>query len=496
MNLCGSFFSIADNFRTVNGTEVRDGMSDMIREKHIRNIAALVERTKDQETLFSRWKPSTITASGLIVIINPDKTRTALKFREENAIVHIIKRGALLPPSIQKVGCNFGELQNETYVPPKAKGSNRLGRRPKKHKKPKRKVQGNGKYMYSQLTIEVVHPTSGRVYKVKVFRTGIIQCPGVQRPDMGDLLDAMGTVEGFMSGLFCKRVRMVHATALMRNYIWRLLDHNYHVSLERLANIIRAEKRCPANRAFVDYMTREIPERFRKQVKKYLGNINPLGVAEVTYNKDRCFYLLIKFFRATPGNKDKKTTCKLMKSGRVNFDGGLTTKQVIEIHLWLQDLYHRHSAEVIFDIETIVDHTDYETSECEIAPIYDDEPMVHKGRKRRKKTLTAKKTKKSKKAKKPRKVRKPKRAKMTLADRVAVALIHVGKVPYYASLYDVDPVVAAAKEAARRVKEEEDRRAKIAKLEAIKAAAKRAYAELVAETQRLDAQGLLPPLVG
>lgn len=383
MDLFSNILSIANNYHISRGVVVYDGMSELTMQKYECNIAALAGIIRGQPQLFTIPKSSTITASGLVMYVNPDGSTSPLHFLEKDIIEHIIRCAVPLPDTIQLVGCNYGEYKHPNYVPPKKKGASGRGRKPKLKKKRTRRTQGNGRYMFSQLTIEVVHPVSRSILKIKVFRTGVIQCPGVVMPNLQDLVDAIQVVQEYLSSVFGRLIKMSHVVALMRNYIWRMRNFDYHISLERLVDIIRAEKRSDANLAFLDYMIADVPDRFRGRVRKFIGDINPMNIAEVTYNKDRCFYLLIKFWRATPHKKARKLTCKLMKSGRLNFDGGLTSRQLNEVFLWLQDLYYRNAHLVIFDINHIVDHSDEDTSDCDIEPIYDLKPVPRRTRKRR-----------------------------------------------------------------------------------------------------------------
>jgi hypothetical protein len=53
-----------------------------------------------------------------------------------------------------------------------------------------------------------------------------------------------------------------------------------------------------------------------------------------------------------PDDRDKKTTVKLLKKGKINFDGGNSEFEIEELYYWLQLIYINNPS-IIVDVEKI-----------------------------------------------------------------------------------------------------------------------------------------------
>ena len=53
-----------------------------------------------------------------------------------------------------------------------------------------------------------------------------------------------------------------------------------------------------------------------------------------------------------PDDRDKKTTVKLLKKGKINFDGGNSEYEIEELYYWLQLIYI-NNPNIIVDIDKI-----------------------------------------------------------------------------------------------------------------------------------------------
>ena len=108
-----------------------------------------------------------------------------------------------------------------------------------------------------------------------------------------------------------------------------------------------------------------------------------MDIAERTYNTDKCFYLSIKFRRPINFEPKKKSTVKLLKKGKINFDGGNSEYEVMELYYWLAYIYNKYKNEILVDVSQIenkfnLPELNKAVSVCE--PIY-DEVVGKKGRK-------------------------------------------------------------------------------------------------------------------
>ena len=97
-----------------------------------------------------------------------------------------------------------------------------------------------------------------------------------------------------------------------------------------------------------------------KNIEDYLCsvNANSMRIADVIYNAERFFGLIIKFHRPLPWNIEKSSTIKVLKSGKINFDGCNSALEVNELYYWLQEFFAIHKDEIIFDPENEEDITD------------------------------------------------------------------------------------------------------------------------------------------
>jgi len=324
-------------FREVDGIKIYSGTTEEIRNKHIKNIGIL--KSKTNENYFSKLKPSTLTAQGML---------DDILFEEEK----LIKELPIPENEIELIGCNYGEIVNPNYEMPKPIQKSGRGRKPKPKTKSKRKTQGTGAYFSSQITFQIRNPDNNINYKIKLFRNGKFQVPGIKDPSMNDLILPIKILKGYLENVFKKDISILDFSAVMRNYKCKLLNEQLYVDLEELERIINREKKQSKIKPYINYLTEFIPDKFKSELKKYVGKTNILNIAELTYNNDRCFSLNIKFYRPMPDDRDKKTTVKLLKKGKINFDGGNSEYEIEELYYWLQLIYI-NNPNIIVDIDKI-----------------------------------------------------------------------------------------------------------------------------------------------
>jgi hypothetical protein len=346
-------------FNLVNGIKIYDGTTEDSRHEHMLKLKHLQKLNHGYPKLFTDLEPSTLTAQGQM---------TNISFMEETIMPMLSNP----PKHMLMIGCNYGEIFHPEYIKPVPKKTSGRGRKPKPKKKTKRKIQGTGKYFSSQVTFVMEHPDTHHIYKIKLFRNGVFQVPGVKDPKMLDLIKPIEILRKYLAYNFGEDVQVLNFMAVMRNYKARLIDENCHVHLAKLEELILREKTNPKYRHFLDYMLQSINSGYATKIKDRVGIFNPMNIAEMTYNTDRCVSLIIKFYRPNMLKPKKKTTVKLLKKGKINFDGGNSEHEVIELYHWLQFVYTSYTEKVIFDIREITTDTDSDTSECSDDSIYDD----------------------------------------------------------------------------------------------------------------------------
>jgi hypothetical protein len=331
--------------------KVYTGTTRYIKQKLIKGIHTYKKAISllDKEGLLSPLKPSTLTAKGNF---------SNIQFNEED-IIDLLR----MPenPYILKIGCNYGEMFNieseHQPVPVKVKKSNR-GRKPKVKAKSKRKLQGTGKYFSSQITFEVYHPEYKKIYKIKLFRNGNFQVPGVSNTRMSDLIFPITVLRDYLRVEFYDNsINTVFFISVMRNYKCSFSNPKLFVYLNKLEKVLIKEKKGDD---FNEKLSNIIEQAFPLEsniwisdVRNYIGRTNPMNIAEIQNNCERYFGLIIKFYRPIPWKKDKKTTIKILRSGKVNFDGGNSEEEIFELYNWLQWFILERYNEIVYDEDAI-----------------------------------------------------------------------------------------------------------------------------------------------
>ena len=348
-----SLFNI--EYDTINSIKIYKGTTCDMRKKYLYSIEYL--QNLMNEKIFTELYPSTLTAQGYMTNISFD----------ESTLINVLSEPTGL---ILMIGCNFGEKFNSEYVAPVAVKKSGRGRKPKPKIKNKRRSQGTGKYFSSQITFLIKHATTSIIYKIKLFRNGVFQVPGVKDPSMSDLVEPINALKKYLSLNFVREVQIMNFMAVMRNYKARLINENLHVDLEKLEECINKEKNYNLFTPYIKYILKNIPCSIQKKMLKFIGKTNPLNVAEVSYNTDRCFCLILKFYRPMPGDPIKKTTVKLLKKGKINFDGANSEYEVQELYYWLEYIYTKYKDQILIDITNIKNTYHAEFANIDLSVLY------------------------------------------------------------------------------------------------------------------------------
>lgn len=331
--------------KNIQGIKIYSGTTQESRARYLRSLKYL-KSIDTKKKIFVKPQPSTLTAQGLM---------SNISFDEKDVI------DTLSDPTgdIMLIGCNFGEKLNPEYQIPQVQRKSGRGRKPKPKVKTKRRSQGNGKYFSSQITFIIRHPVSKINYKIKLFRNGVFQVPGVKDPSMIDLIAPVNILKDYLAYNFGEDVQIMNFMAVMRNYKARVIDENFRVDLNYLEDIINFYK---AHKLFDPFIKRELhplPKKLQSKAMKFIGKSNLMNIAEINYNTDKCFCLNIKFYRPMPNDPKKKTTVKLLKKGKINFDGGNSEYEMLELYYWLKYLYSTFSDEILVDIRQITNTYNY-----------------------------------------------------------------------------------------------------------------------------------------
>jgi hypothetical protein len=269
-------------------------------------------------------------------------------------------------------------LQNlDLIINKNIKESNR-GRKPKEKKKNKRKIQGTGKYFSSQITFEVFNKNNSKIYKIKIFRNGNFQIPGVKTPDMTDLLEPLTCLKKYFNHIIDEDVNISYILSVMRNYTCRVKNIDLTILLDNLEEVFNLEKNSELDTNYNIYYNlcrKYVNNKFAKNIIYYLDTSSIDTICEINNNCERYPGLLIKFNKPTPNKENKKLTIKILSSGKINFDGGNSELEVIELYYWLQYIFGKYWDDIIFDPEKYyhIDNFESDDSASGYESIYDDE---------------------------------------------------------------------------------------------------------------------------
>jgi TATA-box binding protein (TBP) (component of TFIID and TFIIIB) len=363
---------IENKYDTLNYT-VHDGIKIYTGTTYHSNIKITESLNKYKnfinptKKIFTELVPSTLTAKGYF---------TNISFEEAEII------DMLSEPSggfILKIGCNYGEIENKNpdYVepPPKVRVSNR-GRKPKLKPKSKRKVQGSGKYFSSQITFNIYNPDNDKIYKIKLFRNGKFQVPGVKKPDMTDLIKPIKILRDYLRKEFVDdNIEIQYFISVMRNYICRMNNDNILIRLSDLETLFKNQKNMDNSNPLCDHIDNfKLSKLSSDTIKKYLDNKqNEIGIAEIQNNCERYFGLILKFYRPVMWKMNKRTTIKILRSGKINIDGGNSIEEAYELYHWLEYIFTEFASVILFDKTNAVITSDTDTDSDSVESIYDDD---------------------------------------------------------------------------------------------------------------------------
>jgi len=252
--------------------------------------------------------PSTLTAQGKL---------TNAQFMDVDDILYQVYPTG----RINKIICNFGDINNPTWVdtPIKVKTTNRGRKKKVKENKNNRQNRGNGNCFSSQCSMYIqsdVLPT--KQYKVKIFKTGTFEVPGGLEPSMRDIYSAMVPIEDALSEMFQEEVKIDNLHSLMRNYKFRIIDESKKLRLKNIYSVLRNIKENQKLHPVED--AREVISDVKYVVERYQG-------------------LIIKFKTPIMDKPNKKTTIKLFASGKINIDGAISEESAQYYYEWVDRFF-------------------------------------------------------------------------------------------------------------------------------------------------------------
>jgi TATA-box binding protein (TBP) (component of TFIID and TFIIIB) len=258
---------------------------------------ATVVATPDIKTILTPLQHSTTTVEGRLSNVN----------FEEEYLIYAISTGG----RIKRLECNYGSLTEPGYTGHiKKRGDSTRGRRPKEKKESLRKKQGDGTCFNSQLTYTIQSDKIPyKVYKIKVFRMGIVHIPGGLDPEhLDDVKSALKPVEQSLSSCFCEDVHTEALYPIMINYKCEAINKDMQFDMWKLFKTLQAEQETPTT---------------------------DVKIISLKYNPERYPGVIFKFSTPTESNPNKKITIKVFKKTKINIDGAATPQTAAFFYKWM-----------------------------------------------------------------------------------------------------------------------------------------------------------------
>lgn len=312
------------------------------------------ERVYYETYLFTDPINTTNTTSGLL---------TNVEFHEEELITRVWPDDRIVV-----YRCNYGKEVYIGYTEPVPVKKTNRGRKKKEKKKKPRKKQGNGTDFNSQMTFIVrsltsdapdgIVPADALVYKIKVFRNGKIQLPGLQRESSDDAIECARVVTNELNQLLHNGeplTTIAYLNPVMKNYRIRVkletlgLPGTAIVSLAAIKQILVAERADP---------NPDAPP-------------HPV-IFNVKYD-DGETKLSVKFSTPIPSKATKKTRVNLMTRGKINILGAFDAADTYQICDYIHWIFEEYFDRVVIieggthhPIDVLEDNINNDTSDIAV----------------------------------------------------------------------------------------------------------------------------------
>lgn len=225
---------------------------------------------------------------------------------------------------IKAVVSNFGVQYQPGYKPDgNVKKSNR-GRKKMEKEPNTRKPQGSGKAFGSQLSVTI--EINGSLFKIKVFRNGNMQIPGVSREKYPDMIKAIDIIIKPLNEILYKGKELIKLTRLdpvMKNYKYKVQIEDYEkLHLDSMGKAIEMEKET-----------------------------SELSIFKIKYGPGQS-KVSIAFKTPTTKKQDKKITTNIFPSGKINILGGLNEEDTLKSYEFIMKVLEKHWDSIVYCPET------------------------------------------------------------------------------------------------------------------------------------------------
>lgn len=239
----------------------------------------------------------------------------------------------------------------------------------------KRKKQGTGLYFNSQISFYLFNISNKNISKIKVFRTGSIQVPGIKCADMQDIIEPLNFLGTYWHSVDKHTTpRILFLISTMRNYTCHINDPDNKIILERMEDCLLFEKDLPLLPFSVKILINIFKRlNFSPQVNMKIFKYIPYSlqnIAEIINNPDKQQGLAVKFNKPIPTKENKRLALRILTSGKIKLDGGNSELELYEAYYWIQVMILKYWNEIIYNSKK---NLEYISSDDEYESLYDSE---------------------------------------------------------------------------------------------------------------------------
>lgn len=248
-----------------------------------------------------------------------------------------------------KNNCKCFEIPNTPRIIMEIPKISLRGRKSRNIKKKKTTGDSRG-YFSSQITFDIYKSDYNKNYKIKVFRNGNFQIPGIRDPNMLDLLEPLLIIKDiYRQVLKTPNIEIPHVISVMRNYICKTKQDSI-LLLNGLMDAFQLEQQSENKDQITEVYkilnTKITVNSVISNILQY-ANFSISGINEVLNNSERYPGFLLKINRPIISNDKKKITIKILSGGKLNFDGGNSDIEVEEIYYWIRFIFTKYK-DIIF----------------------------------------------------------------------------------------------------------------------------------------------------
>ena len=289
-------------------------------------------------------------------------------FLDESLVDFYLPRG-----NIVCIESNFGRNVDPNYNCVKV-----VSKRVKRTRRVyKRRERCKGSQFNSQIQFHVrSHFDKTKYYKIKIFRKETFSVPGVLKYDMSDVMPSLNDlceyhkVENMQEDDKDDTIEIFDIFPILINFKCRIINEDLSIELKKIIYQLNLYKKNPEEREYIIKIlkkSKKFSPKMIKTISKYIP-INKLNMAELKYEPERFpSGITVKFCRPSvrinkPKDLKAKSTIKIFKSGKINFDAFKCIEETRDLWTWLDYFIRKYYDEIIYDINKSSDESDESSS--------------------------------------------------------------------------------------------------------------------------------------